>query len=440
MDKKKSALTTKNFLKFIFPLILGTQMTAYAGRVEIRATGPEAGWVHLRNEAAISAQSDPAATGLRSRALASADFDEDGVPDLVTGYANSDTGGTLSIQRGNVDAIYPNSPGAQARRDRGEFTTAAFLPGSKSFAVPEAADFVGAGDFDADGHWDVVTARNGGDKLYWFRGDGRGGFAEPKIIYLPGAITSLITGEMNRADGLTDVVVGVVTSDGPRVLVFESPNGALRGEPESFVLPAPASALALGQLDDDSAADLAIATGNEVMIVHGRDRKLSLDAEQRATVKAAEVTRTVLESAPISIAVGDFTGDAKQQLAVLTADGNVRVLERGGASDKEFQANKAMTLNVATSGPDGASPHRLLVTKVSSLPKDDLLVFGGTKAVSIVTTGRTPALGQPNLTSAGSDRMSLAASLSSDSEVTAVLPMRLNASALKDLVLLDKSG
>ena len=74
----------KNFLKFILPLILATQMTARAGRREIRSTEQGAGWVHLRDDAVMPAKSDPVATGLTSRALASADFDEDGTPDLPT--------------------------------------------------------------------------------------------------------------------------------------------------------------------------------------------------------------------------------------------------------------------------------------------------------------------------------------------------------------------
>src|SRR4030095_11261340 len=44
--------------------------------------------------------------------LASADFDEDGVPDLVSGYGFRGQG-ILSVLRGNVDAIYPNAPEAQ---------------------------------------------------------------------------------------------------------------------------------------------------------------------------------------------------------------------------------------------------------------------------------------------------------------------------------------
>jgi hypothetical protein len=434
---RDSAITMKNLFKYTLPLILAT-LTARAGHTEIRSMGPGAGTVHLRAEAVIPAESDPALTDLKSRALASADFDEDGVPDLVTGYAGA-KGGVLSIQRGNVDAIYPNSPEARFRRELGEFTTAAFLPGAKTLTVPEAADLIGAGDFDADGHWDIVTARNGGDKLYWFRGDGHGGFAEPKIIFLPGAITSLITGEMNRADGLTDIAVGIMTQDGAQVLVFESPEGALRGAPESFPLPGAANALAFGQLDDDRTPDLAIASGNEVIIVHGRDRKLSLDEEHRADVKPAEVNKMALDSAVLSIVVGDFAGDSGQELAALTADGRVRVLERGSQKAAEFHTSGAMTLSVATGS---TLPTRLLAAKVSSLPKDDLLVFGGTHAVQVLatSTAKIPSSAAKNLTNGGAAHMSVATSLTSDSEVIAVLPMRLNTDALQDLVTVTATG
>lgn len=423
----------KNLLKFILPLVFAAQMTARAGRIEIRSTGPGADWVHLRDDVVIP-QSDPAATGLSGRALASADFDEDGVPDLVTGYGNPDSGGLLSIQRGNIDAIYPNSPEAQGRRQRGEFILSPFLPGAMSLTVPEAADFVGAGDFDADGHWDIVTARNGGDKLYWFRGDGHGGFAEPKIVFLPGAITCLITGEMNRADGLTDIAVGIVTQDRARVLVFESPEGALRGTPESFPLPGAANALALGQLDADRTPDLAVASGNEVMIIHGRDRKLSLGAEERADVKSAEVSRTALDSVVLSIVAGDFIGDSGQELAALTADGRVRILERDSNDAMQFHSSEGMAVSVAT----GVTlPTRLLVAKVSSLPKDDLLVFGGNNAVQVLTT--TTAATAKNLTSAGAAQMSVAASLTSGSKIAAVLPMRVTADALQGLLMLERN-
>jgi VCBS repeat protein len=406
-----------------------SNISAPGPKISVRVTETAAASVRLRQSAAsLSAASGPGESG---QALASADFDEDGVPDLVTGYA-APRGGRLSVQRGNVDAIYPNSAEAQARRARGEFTAAAFHPARQSIALPEAADFVGTGDFDADGHWDIVAARKGGTRLYWLRGDGRGNFGPPQIIEVAGAITALATGEINRVDGLTDIAVGIVAADGARVLIFEAAEGALRRAPESIPLSAAATAFAFGQLDDHAAADLAIASGNEVIVVHGRDRKLSLDAEQQAQVRAAELSRIPFEAEVVSIAVGDFARDLKQELAVLTADGSVRVLNA-----QTNQESMKMRADARGSSP----PRRLLAAKVSALPKDDLLVFGGGNTVQLLTTrGADTRDASGKVTQAGNEQISVAASMEGAGEVAAMLPMRLNGDALKDLVVLPREG
>ena len=107
----------------------------------------------------------------RPTALASADFDEDGTADLIAGYAGPSSG-ILTIHRGNVDAVYPNSPEAKQRKAEGSFTEAPFIAPALVLELPEAPDFVATGDFDADGHWDVATAANAGNSLYLLSGDG----------------------------------------------------------------------------------------------------------------------------------------------------------------------------------------------------------------------------------------------------------------------------
>src|SRR5205807_2920578 len=62
----------------------------------------------------------------RPLSLAAGDLDEDGVPDLVSGYAGDDAH-LLVIHRGNVDAIYPDTPEANERKARGLFTDSPFL-------------------------------------------------------------------------------------------------------------------------------------------------------------------------------------------------------------------------------------------------------------------------------------------------------------------------
>src|SRR5581483_2957784 len=110
--------------------------------------------------------------------LAAADFDEAGMPALVSGYATIGGGGTLAIHRGNVDALWPYGPALR------NGTPPVFLPDARAVSVPEPPDFLGAGDFDADGHWDIVTARRGSHALYLLRGNGHGEFAAAEKIDL----------------------------------------------------------------------------------------------------------------------------------------------------------------------------------------------------------------------------------------------------------------
>ena len=97
--------------------------------------------------------------GFEPAALAAADFDEDGVPDLVATYTAPDRG-VVVVHRGNVAAIYPHL-GSRA----GSF----FHDAPRSFDVRLAPDFLGAGDFDGDGHRDLVIAQRGTQALTSWR-------------------------------------------------------------------------------------------------------------------------------------------------------------------------------------------------------------------------------------------------------------------------------
>src|SRR5438552_11745082 len=56
----------------------------------------------------------------RPLALESGDFDEDGVPDLISGYVGyagvPTASGFITLHRGNVDSIYPNTREAEERK------------------------------------------------------------------------------------------------------------------------------------------------------------------------------------------------------------------------------------------------------------------------------------------------------------------------------------
>ncbi len=172
-----------------------------AGLVVVHAAQRGAPYINLCDGHALTAHQAARMEQAQPLALASGDFDEDGVPDLVSGYA-AGLGGTVTVHRGNVSALWPY--GAALRNG----TLEAFLPDANIFELPERPDFLGVGDFNADGHWDIVAAAYAGTTLYFLLGDGHGGFGASQPIQLPGAVTAMATGEINRADGLTDICGG----------------------------------------------------------------------------------------------------------------------------------------------------------------------------------------------------------------------------------------
>ncbi len=361
-----------------------------------------------------------------SRAIATADFDEDGVADLVCGYAIT-SGGVLSFQRGNVDAIYPNSPEAKQRKQNGQFTNEPFLTTADTFIIPVSADFLGAGDFDADGHWDLVSAEAGDHALYFLRGDGKGNFKDAQRLELQGKVTALISGEINRADGLTDVIVGINGADGAKVLVFESPTGALNQTiPESFALPAEATSFAIGQLDEKNTLDLAVAAGNKLVIVHGRDRKLSTKINESQEIVPAVIDEQTFSFDISSLVIGEF--DSKnledKEIALLANDGTLHFATQAAKSGWELSE----VLNIANEENSFSGKGFLVKTESSAVSGSELIVIDSSRNVLQVIAKNEES------------KYFVAAQVENADATVAILPMRLNVDALDDLMILNKNN
>lgn len=336
--------------------------------------------------------------------LASGDFDSDGVADVAVGYAS----GRIAVFRGNIDSIFPNSKEATERKANGTFTDAPFIGEPRTFRVTNAARFLAAGDFDNDGNTDLVAA--GDMSLHLLSGDGKGGFTKAKGKNVTGKITAMTADDVNRRDGLMDLVVGL-HGKRPQLLVFEGPDGAFRATPEKFDLNTDAVSIAVGQLDGKFGMDIAVGGGHDLTIISGRDRKIALDKKTRDKVGAPVVSRQQVADMIRSISVGDFDGDYKKDVAVLTGRGVEVLAQRNGgwekvsmqSGDRFADAGSMITARVSSRSEDTA----VLLDRVGS----DLQVIHRSDAPVRLDLGKAPV---------------------------AAIAMQLNSDAIEDLVLIHQ--
>ncbi len=193
------------------------------------------------------------------RALVAADLDEDGVDDVAVGCA-AGAGGIVVIHRGNPAALRV-SP---ARSPQPPFSR-----GGSVVVLPLAAEHLAAGDFDADGHQDLVVSAGGATTLLLLRGDGLGGFEPARPIELPGPVAALRAGEVNRRDGLADLAVAIGDVRGGSLLLYQSSAGAFGDAPAAVPLPGRAREVAFGELVGILGRDVAVATGAGLVVVRG---------------------------------------------------------------------------------------------------------------------------------------------------------------------------
>lgn len=269
-----------------------------------------------------------ASGAVRPLSLATEDFNEDGWPDLVAGYATGDGDGVVVLYFGDRDAYAPEKPETLAGIAQNRFPLP-FLSEARAFTLPEAPDFLAAGDFNKGGNPGLLVGARGSQQLYILAGDGRGGLGTPQAVVLPGRLTALAAGHIGREDSWPDVAVGVVGSNGPELLVFKGGRGGLFAPPVAYSLDAEATSLKIGNLDDDPYGDVAILAGGSLSILHG---------QLWGPGAASGVPRSAapeLESVPAAggataFAIGDFIWERnnRMEIAVL-AGGGVQILSRG---------------------------------------------------------------------------------------------------------------
>ncbi len=319
----------------------------------------------------------------------SADIDEDGVADLLAGYSTP-AGGVVVLHRGNLDAFAPQSNQSFLAIAHGNFPTP-FLPDAQVINVPVRPDFIATGHFIGSGHLDLAIAARGGNALYVFSGNGKGKFTNPQVVQLSGGVTALAAGDLGRSGTFSSLIVGLSNKQNSSLAVYR---GAMSGlaQLSSYVMTAPVSSIAFGDLDGDRHPDAAVLSGGQVQVLHSSSMKLE---------------GISLPVSAVSMALGSFIHDRglRLQIALLAADGSVHIAAPGSFDSRAFTQDetKAMRLaslhrqpnpvvalqaaafneawNIVESfsavtpyGGSGATPV-LLRARISSHATDDVMVF-----------------------------------------------------------------
>ena len=180
-------------------------------------------------------------------------------------------------------------------------------------------------DFNGDGIPDMVTENTTGITV--LAGDGRGGFGtvyeyDLGAFGFPGA-TNIVTGDFN-GDGKQDFAIGFQQNlDSGTLAVFLGKGDGTFQAPMSSAVPPGGLTLVTGDFNGDGKLDLALMTSSIIGLVSAmnntKDAVLMLLGKGDGTFTPS-VTYPVGPFADM-IAAGDFNGDGKPDLAVVNASG-----------------------------------------------------------------------------------------------------------------------
>jgi hypothetical protein len=271
------------------------------GKLDVAAANYNAATVSVllgNGSGGFSARFDHS-VGFFPKSVAVGDFNGDNEGDLAVANSTSDS---VSILRGD------GSGGFAA---------------SVNYAVAGGPSSVAVGDFNGDGNTDLAVAASGVSILI---GNGIGGFSAIVNYGAGASASSVAIGDFN-ADGKADLAAGgwgdtvsVLRGAGDGSFLQVSDH-AVGSHPESVA--ATASNGAAADFNGDGKADLAVANSNAatVSILLG-DGNGGFDPK----------TDFGVGSGPYSIAVDDFNGDGHQDMAVANESGaSVSVLLGNGS-------------------------------------------------------------------------------------------------------------
>jgi hypothetical protein len=169
------------------------------------------------------------------------DFNNDGMLDVAVVHETGGGAPNLQIFLGNGDGTLA----------AGKSYAAYHLTGRGLGAV---------GDFDDDGHLDIVVVADDGIRTMLGAGDGT--FTLGGTFALADTPTSIVAGDLN-GDGVLDLVAGY----GKSFLTLTSAGDGTFGNLRQFATPHDAYAVALGDLNGDYVLDVVVGSSSSLQFV-----------------------------------------------------------------------------------------------------------------------------------------------------------------------------
>jgi Bacterial Ig-like domain (group 3)/FG-GAP-like repeat/FG-GAP repeat len=242
-----------------------------------------------------------------------ADFNNDGIPDVAT--CNGYSPGEANILLGNGDGTFGQA---------------------QSYDAGEGPADIAAADFDGDGNLDIVVADHGNDfdiPLYGGTvvsvqyGNGDGTFRNWSEFKAGSFPNSVAVGDFNH-DGHPDIVVANDKSNIGTVSVLINRGDGTFANPVAYATALDATEVVTGDFNGDDNIDLAVgATGNAVYVLLGNGDGTFQAYQSFATSDPADL-----------IAVADFNGDSKLDLVTGARYAQARFSMLLGNGDGTFQA------------------------------------------------------------------------------------------------------